>query len=363
MKFKVATYDLSAALATVTRAIPARAARPILEGVLVTAGEGTVTLTATDGSMTIRTACAAYVDEAGEAVFPGRLLTDLVRRLSGAQTDVSAEGTSAKIRSDRNRTTMTVSDAKEYPDAGTFKAAHTVTLRAGTLRGMIGRVAFAVSTDENRAALTGIRAVAEGGRLELVALDGFRLAKAAEAAESDGDFSALIPGRTMTELARVLPEDGDAVMGFSGRNVMVSFGATTVSSVLLTAEFPDYRKILPSAFAIRATVSRSEALDAIERVGILAKSARNNLVRMTVGSDGIGLTSRDDSGEIAEQIRAETRGGDLDISFNAKYLTDVFRACGADAVTLSMNSAVQPAVITPDGSDGEAYLVLPVRTA
>lgn len=363
MKFKTQTAELIRALSAVTRALPPRTARPILEGILVRTGDGSVTLTASDGSLTIRAEAGAWVDEPGAAVLPGKMLSDIARKLPGNDADFSTLGNRVTVHSGRSRTTLTAMDAADYPEAVTFDGGHALTLGAATVREMVGSVSFSAATDQSRIALTGLRLTVKDGRTELAALDGFRLA-VARADGGDGAFGALIPSRTAGELARILPQDDTpCAMRFTDGHMLAECGGISVSSVLLNAEFPDYARIVPQGFATDCLASKEAMQSAIDRAGLVAMDAHNNLVRMEVGKNGITVTGRSETGEVVETVDAQTAGPELTISFNAKYMADIFRALDSDRVRLRFNSQVQPCVMEPDGGGGATYLVLPVRTA
>jgi len=363
MKCKMQTGELGAALAVVNRAIASRPVRPVMEGVMLETGENAVTLTATNGNMTIRTTVSAWVDEGGKTVLPGKLLSDLVRRLPDSEVDLELSDGMAKVRCGRSRSSLTAMDAAEFPDTGTFRAAHTLTVPAVTLKEMIDGVSFAASGDENRQALTAIRMTVSEGTLRMVALDGFRMATATLTGFVD-DCAALIPSATMRELSRVLPaDDTECVLSISEKNITVEFGGTVLSAVTLNTEYPDTSKLIPAAFATEALVNRQEMMGAIGRTELLARGGHNNLIRVRVAEDGLYLSSRADVGEMTEDVHAEVTGKPLDIAFNAKYLTDVFGAIGSDEVTVKMNSPTAPAIIVPKGEQNRLYLVLPVRTA
>ena len=363
MKFKLQTADLVSALVAVTRAIASRPVRPIMEGVLVSASENGVTFAATDGSMSIRTEIPAIAEEIGAVVLPGRLLSDLARRLPGADVSFETDGTTVRVRSGKSRSTLTAQDAKDYPEIPSVSGGHSFSIPAATLKDMIARVAFSTATDESRQILTGIKADVTYNGLTLTALDGFRLATASNSGSYDGEYTAIIPARAMNEVARVLPTDGAADIRVTDGHMEIAFSGVTLTTVLLTGNYPDTSKIVPQSFATECLVNRAEMSDAIDRASLMARDNRNNLIRLTIGTDGIAVSSRADIGSVDETVSAEVVGGQLTISFNSRYLTDVFKAVGEDELTMRFNSPTSPCVITAKGESSLLYLVLPVRTA
>ena len=363
MKCRLHVGQLGDALAAVARAISSKPVKPIMEGILLEASGSCAHLTGTDGNLTIRTDVTAMVEEDGSTVLPGKLFADLIRRLPGDTVDIETDGSAVKIRCGRSRSSVTAMNPEDFPDGGTFRAAHKLTVPCGKLKDMISGVAFSVATDASRLALTGIRVEAGNEALRMTALDGFRLAETMEVGYFDA-FTAIIPGAAMNELSRILPSDSDVPceLTLSDRSLTADFGPTTLTTVILSAEYPDTSRIIPATFATEMRVSRAELQGAIERTELIARGGHNNLIRMQVSDGRCALSSRAEVGEVAEEVSAEVSGKDQTIALNAKYLTDVFKAVACDVVTVKMNSAVTPVVIMTEDNDA-LYLVLPVRTA
>ncbi|MBI5310224.1 MAG: DNA polymerase III subunit beta, partial [Actinobacteria bacterium] len=81
------------ALATVGRAVSTRSIIPALAGIHIVAETGALTLTATDGDLSVRTRISAEVESGGVVVVPGRLLADVARQLpAGGVSIASSEG-------------------------------------------------------------------------------------------------------------------------------------------------------------------------------------------------------------------------------------------------------------------------------
>lgn len=62
-----------------------------------------------------------------------------------------------------------------------------------------------------------------------------------------------------------------------------------------------------------------------------------------------------------EELDAHLEGEDIEIAFNARYISDVIKNVDEECCTLCMNTNVSPCVISPMEGDSYLYLVLPVR--
>ena len=355
MQFTTNVQLLLDGLNTVTRALSARPTKQILEGVHLSAVGEHVKLTCSDGNLSIEMSILADVKEEGTAVLPGRLFTELSRKLPGGEVTIRVgENHAASIRCLSAKSNL----AGMNP---------TVRIPQDKLKEMISRVVFAIATEDNRQILTGCLLEVEPTEARLVALDGFRLAiqKAVMPFELPGgkeNVRVVIPGRVLNEMSKVLGDtDEYCTLVFDQSRMTASFGTTTLSTVLLTGEYIDYRKILPASFRTTALADRVGVQNAIDRASLMAREGKNNLIRMSFSGDTLAISSNAELGDVLEELETELTGDPIEIAFNAKYITDVIRNITDEKLCMRFNSNVSPCVIAPQEGEDYLYLILPVR--
>lgn len=368
MQFTMNAQDLLDGLNTVTRALAARPAKQILEGVLVEASPEGINLTCSDGSLTIESVLNADVREPGRVVLPGKLLTELVRKLPGGMVTIKVnENHSASIHCMSSKSNLAGMNPMEYPEMAEVESGTTIKIPQNKLKEMISRVVFAIATDESRQILTGCLLEIVRDEARLVALDGFRLAmqkvfQPFELPEGMETLKAVIPGRVLNELSKILPEEEEFCTLLMGKTRMqATFGNTRLSTVLLAGEYIDYRKILPPAFKTQAMADRAAVQNAIDRASLMAREGKNNLIRMRFADNSLLITSNAELGDVREEMDATLSGEPIEIAFNAKYITDVIRNISEDDLCMKFNSSVSPCVVCPKEGEGYLYLILPVR--
>lgn len=368
MQFTMNAQDLLSGLNTVTRALAARPAKQILEGVLIEAEEGSVTLTCSDGSLTIQSMIAADVKETGHTVLPGKLFTELARRLPGGEVTIKVgENHAASIRCMSFRSNLSGMNAAEYPEMAQVEEGVTLRLPQNRLREMISRVVFAIATDESRQILTGCLLEVNHEEARLVALDGFRLAiqkikQDFDLPEDTDQLRTIIPGRVLSEMSKIMADEEEPCrLLFSKTHMQATFGNTKLSTVLLAGEYIDYRKILPPSFKTTAKADRVAVQNAIDRASLMAREGKNNLIRMSFHDDQLTITSNAEMGDVLEEMPTELDGEGIDIAFNSRYINDVIRNITDEKLCMCFNSPVSPCVVQPEEGDGYLYLILPVR--
>ena len=362
------SQDLLEGLNIVTRALSPRPAKQILEGVLISAEDNRVLMTCSDGSLSIEYTNTASVQEEGQTVLPGRIFTEMIRKMpQGMVTITEQDHRSATIRCMKNRSSLAVMNPAEYPEITPMKTGATVKIQQNKLKDMISHVAFAVATDESRQILTGSLLEVNRSEARLVALDGFRLAmyklfQPFELADGLDVVKAVIPGKVLNELTKILPDD-DAFCSLlidKGRMQCV-FGNIRLTTVLLAGEYIDYRRILPSDFKTEALTDKTSVQDAIDRASLMAREGKNNLIKMSVREDTLKISSNAELGDVEEETEASLNGEPVDIAFNARYITDVIRNVPDEKLFMKFNSSVSPCVVIPQSGDDYLYLILPVR--
>ena len=368
MKFECSAQELMIGLVNATRALGARPAMQIMEGVHIKTGENELFLTCTDGALSIRAQVKADIKEPGAVVLPGKLFTEIVRKLPEGILSVQMnEKMAVVIRCGQSRSTITGMGADEFPQMKDLIDTHALHLPQKRLREMISKVTFAIAVQESRQALTGCLMEVTKEEMRLVGLDGFRLAlqrmhDTFVLPNGKETISAIIPGHVMGEMSRIMAdEEGFITFHMDSTHLMAIMGNTTLVTTLLAGEYINYRQILPAAWITRVTVKRKELQEAVERASLMAKEGKNNLIRMNASNNMLKITSMSEVGDVLEELDIILEGDDIDIAFNARYISDVIKNVEDENCTLCMNTNVSPCVISPVEGDNYLYLVLPVR--
>ena len=361
MKFRCDRDALSEALQTVQRAVSARPGIPALTGVLLeAAAEGTLTLTTTDLEVSARLSTEVQVTEEGTVLVPARLLADTVKSLSDAPVEVEADQSQARIRCAAYEGSLRLLPVEDFP-ALQPPSGTRIVAEAPRFAEAVGQVARAASRDEARPVLTGVLLEVSREGVTLVATDSYRLAVRDLVATAAGEAKAIVPERALSEAGRAAQaiEKGEVETFVDESQVSFQTGALTLTSRLIEGEFPNYRQLLPEKYESRLTVSRQQLIDAVRRVGLLARE--NSPVRLEFNALGVKLSSSSpDVGQAVEAVEARYEGEDVTAAFNPGYLADGLAAATGESVRLEVRDGLKPGVVRGE-SDEFTYLVMPVR--
>jgi DNA polymerase III subunit beta len=361
VKFRCDRDALSEALQTVQRGVSSRPGIPALTGVLLEAAEdGRLTLTTTDLEVSARLAVDVQVTEPGVALVPARLLGDTVKSLSDAPVEFETDQSQARIRCAAYEGSLRLLPAEDFP--GLQEPGGTrVEAQAAAFAEAVSQVGRAASRDEARPVLTGVLVEVSREGCVLAATDSYRLAVRDLLASADGEARAIVPERALSEAGRAASTDEKGTVEVLVDESQVSFraGGLTLTSRLIEGEFPNYRQLLPEVHESRLTVSRQQLLDAVRRVGLLARDTTP--VRLEFNALGVKLSSSSpDLGQAIETVEARYEGEDLIVAFNPQYLIDGLTASVGETVRLDVRDGLKPGVVRGE-SDAYTYLVMPVR--
>lgn len=366
MRFTCSASALIEGLQIATKALASRTTNQILEGVLIETDLNEVVLTCSDERITIVTRFEAYVTEPGRGVVPGKLFNEIVRRLSDDDIEISmSDRFIFTIRGSGSRTNISGQDADLYPALPQMDGEKEISLPQDMLKDMIQKTEFAIAVEDMREVLTGSLLEISGGDVTMVALDGFRLAlRRAKCSDVLEQFSAIIPGRAVSDIGKLLSDDENAFahLSFGGNKLHIKLEKTEIFVILVAGEYIQYRQILPNRFATRLVVDLETFRRGIDRAALIAREGNNNLLILKIADGEMAIEAHSQIGDVYEKLDIQQEGANLNIAFNVKYLTDVVRFINAPQIEINLNNAISPCVITPLGDPDYVHLVLPVRT-
>lgn len=375
MKITCKQQDLSRGLTLVGHAVSSRSTLPILANILLSTDAGRLKLSATNLEIGIQCWIQSEVFEEGATTVPAKLMNELVSSLPPAPLDLSVgnEDHLLKVNSPRSSASIRGMDPVEFPGILTTEEGDKrILLEAKLLKEMIAQVAFAAADDISRPVLTGVHIEVGTEKMTFAAADAFRLSmrEAPLSNDSAAFGNILVPARTLTELARILPSEGEVTMSISSNRAQVLFQTDQIalSSRLIEGTFPNFRQIIPKEHTTRAVVEVKEFVAAVRSVAPFARESSNiTQVSMRNGensADG-SLTiesAADDVGNNVITIPAVIIGPDQQITLNVQYLAEVLAALSTQEVALEVTSPTRPGVVKPVGSQQYTYVVMPMST-
>ncbi len=357
--------ELNNAISMVQRAIASRSTISILEGILFSADD-TLTLTGYDLETGIEALVHADIREKGSIVIKAKIFGDIVRKLPEENVVIKCdENLKLNIKCGQVDFTINAQAADEYPKIPTVEESQKINLPQGMLKKMIDQSIFAASSDESRPILNGVKVRAENDDIEMIAIDGFRLAVRNEKHDGIGDIlDFIIPWKALNEVSRSVLDIEEEVAIFPSHNhILFETEDFRLVSRLLQGDFLDYKRIIPPSCTSRIVISAKEMLAAIERASLLinVEHRRFPVCLKSLSDRELEISAKTDVGTIEEIVPIELNGEMIDIDFNPKYFLDALRVIEDEQVYLEFSGPSAPCLIKPIEGNGFLYMLLPLR--
>lgn len=364
MKIVCNTLELSEACQNVQRAASTKTAIPAIEGILMIAKDGTLTLTGYDLEMGITTSIPARIEEEGELVLNAHMFSETLRKLPDVNVSIDSDARHiATISCGEFESTLIGISAEEYPDLPSVSGGYPISVKQDILKDMIRKTIFSAAIKDSKIVHTGIKFEIEQNHIRLIAVDGVRLAIRNENIVYEGEnLSFVVPAKTLSEVTKLMTdEDAEVTLGVGKRHIIFEVNGYNIISRLLDGEFLNYKAAIPSATKTVINVNTKSLIDSIDRTSLIITDKIKSPVKCIFGENLIKISSITSLGTANDKISASIDGESCTIGFNNKYMLDALKVCDTDEVKIMLNGPVAPILIVPNEGDSFIFLILPVR--
>ena len=358
------------ALNSVTKAIAVRTTMPILEGILIQTNDNDIKLTCYDLELGIEYLIKdAQVEEQGVTVVNATMFSEIIRKLP--DTDIKIEVNDNNllvIECEGSLYKLATMNPEEFPELPEIEVENSISIEQNTFKDMIRKTIFAISNEENRPIFTGCLFEVKENKLNVVAVDGFRLAwKTKYLQEKVNEFSAVIPGRTLQEINKIIADSIESIkIGISKNQALFEIENCKIVTRLLDGEFLEYSKVVPKDWETRVRVNRSILANCFERVSLISSSSiekeKKYPVKVNIEVGKITISCTNQTGDAKEELYLTTEGRPLEVGFNPKYFLDALRNIDDEEVFIDFGTSISPCIIRSVEDDGDyKYMILPIR--
>ena len=365
MKIEVLQEELIKTLNLVSKAVANRPQLAVLSNLLIEARKDGLRMQATDLEIGMEVRLAAKVIEEGKITVPARTLTEFVGSLTPGKVEIELDKETLKVKSGQYRGKFQVIAADEFPVLPENETANQLgELEIIKFTEASQLMSFAVAKDSLRPVLTGILLEFGKKKMEMVATDGFRLAKRAIEYSSrvEEEVKLLVPARAIAEISRIESE-GTIKISHIAKSNQVVFEANQVRLVtqLIEGNYPDYNKIIPQDYVSEVKVGREELLQAVKAAHIFARE-NSNMMRWSLSESELTVkaeTPERGGAEVGVEVKLEGDGGE--VVFNTKFVLDYLGVSGASEITFGMGEHLAPCAFTEEGNKDFLYVVMPIN--
>ena len=368
---KIVCYKdkLMKALNSVVKGVASKTTMPILEGILIQTNDNEIKLTTYDLEIGIEYVMECEVIEQGSTVVNAIMFSEIIRKLPDTEINISINSNNLlEIECEGSLYKLATMNPEEFPELPQISIENSIEMEQNSLKDMIRKTIFAVSTEENRPIFTGCLFEIKNNKLNVVAVDGFRLAWKSKFLQNKiNDFTAVIPGRTLNEINKIIIDSYDIIkIGVAKNQALFEMENCKVVTRLLDGEFLNYSSVIPENWETRIRVDKNQIQNCFERISLISSSSiekeKKYPVKVNVDIGKVTISCTNQTGDAKEEMYVTTEGKNLEAGFNPKYFLDALRAIDDQEVFIDFGTSISPCIIRPVEEGGDyIYMVLPIR--
>jgi len=366
MKFNVSSTKLFAQLQGLSRVIASKNSLAILEDVLFDLNGQVLTMTASDGETTIRTAIdVENAEGAGKVAFGAKLLLETLKEFpeQPLSFQIDDQNYGLNITSSNGTYSFVGQNGNEYPEMAIDGAeGNTFTMNADALLNAINKTIFCTADDELRPVMNGIFFDLQPDHITMVATDAHRLVRYTNTTVSAAEpQSFILPKKPALLLKNVLMKESEEVtVTFGDRNAKFAFGRTLIVCRQIEGRFPNYNAVIPQNNQNKVVVDRQTLLNACKRVAVFANTG-TSLLKLALGENKITISAQDiDFSTSAEEtIACSYAATPMAIGFKAPFLIEILGQIESSEVMLELADPARAGLILPvENEENEDLLTL-----
>ena len=362
MKFSIIQSKFLEGLQTVQNVVSAKGSLQILSNALIQADNNRLCITTTDLDISERCFVDCEIDQPGTTTLPIRRLASIIRELDEGKILVEVnEDDVATVQSGSSFFKIIGLPMRDFPPVPSAEGKFCYRIDQGVFKEMLRKTSYAASLDETRRVLNGVLMAFKDNKLTMVATDGRRLALVEHEIEfpPEAEAEMILPTKAVSELMRVLGNDGNLKIYAQKNQVVFELGTTVLSSKLIDGVYPNYRQVIPSGCDERVTIERELLLSALRRVSVVTTD-KSNATRLTFSANQLTITTNTpDVGEGRDTVPVKYAGKEISIIFNPEYVMDPLRNIADDEIFIEMNDGHSPALLKC--SIPFLYVLMPLR--
>ena len=356
------------ALNSVVKGVASKTTMPILEGILIQTNDNEIKLTTYDLEIGIEYIMECEIKEQGSTVVNAIMFSEIIRKLPDTEIYISLNDKNLlEIECEGSLYKLATMNPEEFPELPKIEIENSIEVDQNVLKNMIRKTIFAVSSEENRPIFTGCLFEIENNKLNLVAVDGFRLAlRSIYLNKQTNNFSAVIPGKTLNEVNKIISDSFEPVkIGVSKNQALFEMDNCKIVTRILDGEFLNYKNVIPSNWETRIRVNKNSIQNSFERISLISASAiekeKKYPVKVQVDIGKVIISCTNQTGDAKEELFVSTEGKNLEAGFNPKYFLDSLKAVEDEEVFIEFGTSISPCLVKSTQNNDYVYMILPIR--
>jgi DNA polymerase III subunit beta len=362
MKIEIIKEKFLDAVTQVERVAGKHVSLPILSYVILEAKDGNVIIKATNLDVGVEISVAAKILEDGVVAVSGSLMKAFLSN-TGKDKNITLETNEnvCKIISGQSEAVFNTMSAEDFPVIPKVTDGKSFVINSKEIVLGLKSVVWSSAVSTIKPELSSVYIYEENDELVFVATDSFRLAeRKIKAKKVKGFDPILIPFKNALEIIRTFENfNGDLVVVISKNQLSITTENIHLSSRVVDGNFPDYRQIMPKEFGTKATILKSDLINALKLSSLFSNSFNQLSIVFNPQDKSVELSTKNaDVGESKQIIKGVVEGDDITMSFNHRYVLDCLSVIESESVILKIAGQGKPMIIMPSNNISFTYLVM-----
>lgn len=305
----------------------------------------------------------ADISQTGSICVDAKIFSDIIRKLPSDNISILVDDKKMiTINCGKIEFKILGKDASEFPKLPDVDFSNSFQIDGSILTQMIDKTIFSVSSDELKPVFNGELLEIKDNNLNIVALDGYRIAhKCHNLDNSTDNFSFIVPTKAISEIADIVDNRGKIIVANNTKHCIIKSEIATIIVTLINGEFLNYSKLFSDEYSLKLFVNRKNILDSLERVLLLDRDSKVTPVKFSIKENLLAISISNESGQVFDEFKCTTEGNELEISFNPRYIHEIIKNIDSENIYLTLTNNLSPIIMKGEGNDSGRYLLLPLR--
>ena len=364
MKITCLKNDLLNGINIVSKAVASKTTMSILECILIEAYNDRIRFTGNDTELGIETIIEGTVIESGQIALEARLFSDIIKKTPDSEVTIETEE-NGKTTIDCEMVHFSIPGRKgdDFSRLPEIEKENKVNVSQFDFNEAVRQTIFSISNNENNKLMTGELIQFEGNTMTLSSLDGHRISiRKVELAESYDKMEVIVPGKTLSEVSKILSGDAKDMVTIyiSDKHIMFEFDETRVVSRVLDGKFYNISQMISTDYETKLTVNKMDFLRCLDRSTLFVKESDRKPIMLQIEGDCIDLSVTSDFGSMEDKVMAQKEGKNLVIGLNPRFMVDALRAIDDENIDIYFINSIAPCIIRNE-AETYLYLFLPIN--
>ncbi len=373
MKINVLRTEIFNLVSKIQNIVEIRNTMPVLTNVLLSVSKNVLTVYATDLEVSIKSTCKVKCLEDGQVVVSAKSLFDILKEFpEGEISFKKLKNNSLAIEQKKLYFNINGINPDEFPVFPSLDTNNFISFSSNTIKEMIEKTIYSVSTDESRYHLNGVlfesKKDSKTLNMRMVATDGHRLSLIdKDLAITPSELfkeGIIVPRKGLNEIRKIvdfLDSKEIIEVAVDGVQLIIKSLNTILMIRLIEGRYPNYKQLLPKNLNLHAIINKDKLMSSLKRISLVSNQ-KSKGVTFSFSNGTVKIFSNSpDLGEAKEEIQVNYNEENLKIGFNAKYILDVLTSIKENEVQMSFKDQNSPVLLRPKGDEKYQCVVMPMR--